>query len=158
VKVGRCESEKVLAPFTSVQLHRSGIFHRVFRDENCNQDADMRRRTEGFRKLLAWQEAKALTLKTYRLTRAFPSHEQFHLVSQLRRASSSIMANLAEGSEMPTKAHRNAYYARARGSSTEVDNHVELSFDLQYVTLLEYEDIADHCARLAYLIKRLIDS
>lgn len=118
----------------------------------------MRRRTEGFRKLIAWQEAKSLTLKIYRLTKAFPAHEQFHLVSQLRRASSSIMANLAEGSEMPTMAHRRAYYHRAKGSSTEVDNHVELSFDLQYVTLPEYEDIADHCARLSHLIKRLIEA
>ena len=79
-------------------------------------------------------------------------------IDQISRAALSIMANIAEGSEMHTKAHQVSYYYRAKGSSTEVDNHVELSFDLHYVTLLEHEDIADHCARLSYLLKKLIES
>lgn len=117
-----------------------------------------RRQDEGFRKLIAWQEAKALALKVYELTKKFPSHEQFHLVSQLRRAASSAMANIAEGSAMSTKPHRASFYERARGSTVEVDNFIELSFDLHYVTPSEYEDICDHCARLSYLITKLIGS
>lgn len=107
----------------------------------------MRKCTDGFRRLIAWQEAKKLALKIYTLTKPFPREEQFALTSQIRRAASSAMANLAEGSAMPTKAHRDSYYSRARGSVAEVDNHMELSFELQYVTAHQQADIADHCAR-----------
>lgn len=59
---------------------------------------------------------------------------------------------------MKTAAHRNAYYVRARGSAVEVDNHVELSWELQYLIQEQYDELTDHCARLAYLITRLIDA
>ena len=114
-----------------------------------------RRFTKGFRALVAWQEAKALTLKIYRLTKTFPKEELFGLTSQLRRAASSIIANLAEGSAMPTKGHRDAYYYRARGSCTEVDNFSELTFELQYISEKDFNDLSDHCARIIYLITRL---
>jgi four helix bundle protein len=112
----------------------------------------------GFRRLIVWQEAKKLTVKLYKLTQSFPSEERFHLVSQLRRTSSSIMANIAEGSAMPTQSHRHAFYARARGSVVEVDNFAELCKDLQLFSEEEAEDIMDHCARLSYLLTQLLKS
>ncbi|MDD5055076.1 MAG: four helix bundle protein [Candidatus Peribacteraceae bacterium] len=111
---------------------------------------------KGFRELIAWQEAKKLTMKVYCLTRKFPKEELFGLVSQLRRASSSVMANIAEGSAMPTKAHRDSFYYRARGSATEVDSFAELSLELVYLTAAERDDLCDHCRRIVYLITRLI--
>ncbi len=80
------------------------------------------------------------------------------LVKQVRRAAESIMANIAEGSAMPTKEHRASYYARARGSTVEVDNHIEISFSLQMVSQEDYNDICDHTARLSYLLTRLINA
>lgn len=112
--------------------------------------------TQGHRKLIAWQEAKSLTLKIYGVTQEFPPKEQFGITSQMRRASSSAMANLAEGSAMTTKPHRNSFYERARGSVIEVDNFMELSFELHYCTKEQFEDIADHAARLSYLITQLM--
>lgn len=113
---------------------------------------------KGFRDLITWQEAKNLTVKIYELTKDFPKTEQFGLISQLRRASSSIMANLAEGSAMPTKAHRLAFYVRARGSVIEVENFMELVFALRYVSQDAYDDIVDHTTRLSYLITKLLQS
>lgn len=110
----------------------------------------------GFRNLIAWQEAKKLTLKVYAVTRKFPRGEQFHIISQLRRAASSVMANIAEGSAMQTKPHRGAFYTRASDSTVEVDNFIELSFELSYLTVVERADLQDHCARLSYLLTRLI--
>jgi four helix bundle protein len=117
-----------------------------------------RRLDRGFRGLIVWQEAKILTKKVYELTKKFPKDELFGLTSQLRRASSSIMANLAEGSAMPTKAHRDAYYVRARASTVEVDNFAELTFELGYLTKEEFDDLSDHCARIVHLVTRLIAS
>jgi four helix bundle protein len=50
-----------------------------------------------FRKLQIWQKSHRLTLELYELTRAFPRDEIYGLTAQIRRASSSIAANLAEG-------------------------------------------------------------
>jgi four helix bundle protein len=117
----------------------------------------MRKYENGFRRLIAWQEAKKLAAKIFALTAKFPDSERFHLVDQLRRAAGSIMANLAEGSAMLTRPHRVKFYGTARGSAVEVDNHIELCAVLKYVTQSEHEDIADHCARLTYLITQLMD-
>lgn len=50
-----------------------------------------------FRQLKLWEKAHYLTLKVYQLSRDFPKDEVYGLTSQLRRASVSIAANLAEG-------------------------------------------------------------
>ncbi|MFH0769776.1 MAG: four helix bundle protein [Candidatus Peregrinibacteria bacterium] len=112
----------------------------------------------GFRNLIAWKEAKSLALEIYGITKKFPKEEQFGLVSQLRRAAASIMANLAEGSAMGTKVHRDTYYMRARGSAVEVDSFLELSFDLTYLTREAFEDCSGHVARAIYLITHLMRS
>jgi four helix bundle protein len=50
-----------------------------------------------FRDLQVWQKAHQLTLAVYRHTARFPGDERYGLTAQLRRSSSSIAANLAEG-------------------------------------------------------------
>ena len=53
--------------------------------------------TFSFEKLEIWQLAIQLSVKTYKVTKSFPSEEKFGLVSQIRRASNSVSANIAEG-------------------------------------------------------------
>ena len=50
-----------------------------------------------FRKLKVWEKAHRLTLQVYRITKDFPSDEQFGLTVELRRAMSSVPTNIAEG-------------------------------------------------------------
>jgi S23 ribosomal protein. len=50
-----------------------------------------------WRELKVWQKAHALVLEIYKITRKFPKEEMFSLISQLRRSSSSIPANIVEG-------------------------------------------------------------
>jgi four helix bundle protein len=52
---------------------------------------------EDFKDLRVWTKAHELTLAVYQKTRAFPKEEMYGLTSQLRRASASIGANVAEG-------------------------------------------------------------
>jgi four helix bundle protein len=49
---------------------------------------------EGFKELIIWQKAFALTLEAYETTKAFPREAQYGLVSQLRRAAVSVAANM----------------------------------------------------------------
>lgn len=136
---------------------RAGGAEKGERSRTIWYDYGMERRYDnGFRSLITWQEAKKLTLKVYNITRKFPTEELFGLVSQLRRSSSSVMASIAEGSAMQTKAHRDSFYMRARGSAVEVDCHLDLSFALGYLTEAEEIDFQDHCVGVPFLLTKLI--
>jgi four helix bundle protein len=53
-------------------------------------------KVKSFEDLTVWQEAHKLTLEVYKLTAKFPGSEKYGVVSQLRRCSSSVPANIAE--------------------------------------------------------------
>jgi len=112
----------------------------------------------GFRKLIVWREAHALTLKIYKITQNFPKHEIYGVTSQLRRASSSIGANIAEGSAKQSLREQAVYYNRSLSSCTEVDNFLELVHDLAYISDEQYEDLLSHVNKVAYLITQLCKS
>jgi four helix bundle protein len=52
---------------------------------------------QNYKDLKVWQKGHQFTLKVYEITKAFPKEETYGLVSQLRRAASSVPANIAEG-------------------------------------------------------------
>lgn len=72
-----------------------------------------------FTDLDAWKIGMELVKEVYRLTDSFPSAERFGLTSQLRRASTSILANLAEGFGRAGKADKAYKYTIARGECSE---------------------------------------
>ena len=51
----------------------------------------------GYRKLIAYQKAKEVVKRTYKLLKKFPDEERFAMCDQLRRASVSVTSNIAEG-------------------------------------------------------------
>lgn len=114
--------------------------------------------SDGFRKLIAWQEAHKLTLNIYKITKNFPREEIYGITSQLRRASSSVAAQITEGSRMPTLNHRKSYYDRAYSSVVEVDYFLELSKDLEYLNGENYKELLEKVNRVAYLTKKLSNS
>ena len=117
---------------------------------------ESQRYSEGFRSLIVWREAHALAIIIYKLTRSFPSDERFGIISQLRRASSSVGAQIAEGSRMSSSAHRKIYYERAYASNAEVDNFLELSFDLGYLDSSLYQSTLSAINRVGFLLKKII--
>ena len=114
-----------------------------------------RRYLKGFRQLIAWQIAHQLTLNIYSAISTFPAQERYGIISQLQRASSSIGAQVAEGSRMPTYAHRKLYYDRAYASTAEVDNFLELAKDLGYLDMQKYKSLLELTNRCSYLVLQL---
>ncbi|MBU0458476.1 four helix bundle protein [Patescibacteria group bacterium] len=112
----------------------------------------------GFRKLIVWQEAHCLTKMIYKITVSFPKSEMYEMTKQLRNASSSIGAQIAEGSQMRTQPHRKLYYERAYSSASEVDNFLELSLDLNYLKEDEYKKLLHQVNKVSYLLQHLRDS
>src|SRR5260370_20608749 len=95
-----------------------------------------------FEHLTVWQEAHKLTLEVYKLTAKFPGSEKYGVVSQVRRCSSSVPANIAEGFGRATTRELLRCLPIARGELEETRYFVLLSRDLAYVT-------SEHCDRLA---------
>ena len=87
-----------------------------------------------FRKYEAWQLSHKLVLEIYLLTKDFPVEEKFGLTSQIRRSSSSIPTNFAEGSSKISEKDFTRFIDIALGSATEVDYQLELSKDLKYIS------------------------
>lgn len=85
-----------------------------------------------FEDLVVWQKGHALVLGVYNLSRSFPRHETFGLTSQLRRASVSVAANIAEGFKKRSRADKARYLNIAQCSLEEARCYLILSRDLAY--------------------------
>ncbi len=104
-----------------------------------------------FRKLEVWQKAHKLTLDVYESTSRFPKAELFGLVSQLRRATSSIGCNIAEGLGRRSDKEFLRFLRISHGSATEVEYQLLLSRDLGYLSDAHYQRLnrqADEVSRM----------
>lgn len=90
-----------------------------------------------FRDLVIWERAHRLALASYKATSSFPREEVYGLTSQIRRAASSVPANIAEGCGLGgndlTRHCRIAF-----GSLSELQYHLMLAHDLQFLDLDSY--------------------
>jgi four helix bundle protein len=101
-----------------------------------------------YRTLNVWKSGHALTLEIYRQTKTFPKEEMFGLTSQLRRATSSIPANIAEGCGRDGDPELKRILNIALGSACEVDYFVLLADDLGYLDSNVHASLAEATIRL----------
>lgn len=106
-------------------------------------------------KLKAWQLAKALAKRVYQITSDFPGEERFGLVNQIRRASVSVMSNLAEGSGRTGSKDQAHFSQMAYGSLMELDSQLQLSVDLGFIHEPVYLDIRNDILELSATINAL---
>jgi len=98
-------------------------------------------RMRNFKDLQVWHKAHLLTLQIYKLTLSFPADEKFGLISQLRRASSSIAMNIAEGCGRGSNTELRRFFDIAMGSASEVEYQVLLAYELKYVSERNYQEM-----------------
>jgi four helix bundle protein len=96
---------------------------------------------EDFKNLKVWRKAHGLTLAVYHRTRAFPKDEIYGLTSQTRRAAASIGANIAEGCGRRSDPELKRFVQIARGSANELEYHLLLARDLQFLATDEYSEL-----------------
>ena len=111
-----------------------------------------------FRKLIAWQKADDLAVKIYEVTGRFPADERFGVISQVRRASVSVAANIAEGCGRETVVDFRRFLHQARGSLYEVEYYIHLSGRLGYPYSAEQEALASLCSEVAKILQGFINS
>ena len=111
---------------------------------------------KSYKDLLVWQKAYDLALKVYKLTSAFPAHEKYALVQQIRRATVSIPSNIAEGN---TRNHSKEYVQFlyvALGSKSEVETQLMLAKDLGYITAEDHESSLVRLSEIGKMLNGLI--
>lgn len=96
---------------------------------------------ESFEDLVVWQQSQTFAVAVYSVTKSFPKDEQFGITNQLRRAASSISANIAEGFGRQTNKDKIHFYTIAYGSLLEVKNFLYLSNKLGYISDSELENL-----------------
>ena len=109
-----------------------------------------------FHQLSVWQKSHQFTLDVYTLTRAYPKDELFGLTSQIRRSSSSIATNIAEGCGRGSDADFGRFLQMAMGSASESEYQILLSFDLNYIDENQYKQMTAKVTEIKRMLSSLI--
>jgi len=107
-----------------------------------------------FEQLAVWQQGHELVLSIYNVTKKFPREEIFSLTDQLRRAASSVTANIAEGFGKISTRDKLRFYNMAQGSLEETRNHLILAHDLHYITEEESRLLNDKARLVSIMLNR----
>ncbi|HMO64437.1 MAG TPA: four helix bundle protein [Verrucomicrobiota bacterium] len=111
---------------------------------------------QDFRQLQVWQKGHQLSLQVYRVTRGFPREEMFGLTSQMRRAATSITANLAEGRGRGSDADFARFLFVAMGSACELESFLELAKDLGFTSAEDHRTTLDALIEIKRMLAALI--
>jgi four helix bundle protein len=111
---------------------------------------------QDFRKLKVWEKAHTLTLDVYKASRSFPREEIYGLTSQIRRASVSIGANIAEGTCRRGDVDFARFLQMAAGSASEVEYHLLLARDLNLLEASDYQRLSEKAVEVKRMLASLM--
>ena len=109
-----------------------------------------------FRQLKVWQKAIDLVVECYRCSSTFPKSETYGLSSQIRRASASIPANIAEGYGRGSRKEYVQFLLIAQGSLKELETHLIIGERLNYSTKPQTELLLSQTAEIGRMLTVLI--
>lgn len=111
-----------------------------------------------FEKLTVWQESREFVNVIYSITRKFPAEEKFCLIDQLRRASISIMLNIAEGSDRKSDLEFRRFLRMSISSCEEVVSALYIAYDQKYIKRGDFDGLYNKANQLVAKINALINS
>lgn len=123
---------------------------------------EIKRYIKSAKDLDVYQRAYKVSLEVHRASLGFPREEQFALANQIRRASKSVCANLAEGfaKQKYSSAEFKRFIQMAIGSSEEMQVWIDYCFDLRYVDAVkhaswqqEYHTVTKQLCKLQHNLK-----
>ena len=100
-----------------------------------------------YTKIEAWRLADDLAVSVYKATKKFPKDELYGITSQLRRAASSVAANIVEGSARESLKDYLHFLQIARASLSETQYFFHLAGRLEYLSETTAADLASQCKR-----------
>jgi len=109
-----------------------------------------------FRKLKVWEKAHVLTLAIYRHTGACPREELYGITSQMRRASASVAANIAEGYGRGGDGEFHHFLNTSAGSVVELEYFLLLAPDLGVLPDDAYSELQQHVVEVQRMLSGLL--
>lgn len=106
-----------------------------------------------FEDIQAWQKARELTKEIYRATQLPSFSKDFLLRDQTRRASISIMANIAEGFGRKSKKEFANFLNMSHGSSAEVQSHLYVALDQNYIEKKDFNILYNKAGEVSRMIQ-----
>lgn len=107
---------------------------------------------ERFEDLISWQKARELNRLIYKASNNGAFAKDFGLRDQLRRASVSVMSNIAEGFERGGDKEFIQFLSTAKGSSGEVRAQLYAALDQSYLTSAEFKELSERSVEVSRLI------
>lgn len=111
---------------------------------------------QDFRKLKIWKNAHELTLAIYSTTKGFPIEELYGLRSQMRRSSSSIGINIAEGCGRGGSVELRRFLRVSMGSASELEYQLLLARDLKLLSQAEHLNLTSRVVEIKRMTTALI--
>ncbi|MBY3135874.1 four helix bundle protein [Rhizobium laguerreae] len=111
-----------------------------------------------YKDLKVWQMAIDLAVDCYQLTRKFPKEEVYGLTAQIRRAATSIAANIAEGHGREVTGSFIQFLRISQGSLKELETHMLISHRIGLIDESEFGQMTGKCDEIGRMIRALIGS
>lgn len=111
--------------------------------------------SRGYRDLEVWERAMNLVVECYRTTRAFPASEVYGIVTQIRRAATSVPANIAEGRGRRSPGDFIRFLDIAYGSLMELETHLVLANRLDYMDVLTMDGLLTRTGEIGKMLNGL---
>jgi four helix bundle protein len=108
--------------------------------------------------MTVWQQGLKLVKNIYAITREFPSEEKFGLISDMRRAATSIPNNIAEGYGRFEPKDKTRFYKISRGSCYEIHSQLLISKELKYLKNNIDEKLIEQLQLIIKELNKLIKS
>ena len=110
---------------------------------------------QDFRKLVVWQRAQETCVQVYLFSADFPTEERYGITSQLRRASVSVGANIAEGCKRVSETDKARIFNIAQGEAAEALSILDVVQRLGYVNTAEARRLAGVYDELLAMLEAL---
>jgi four helix bundle protein len=111
---------------------------------------------QDFKNLKVWERAHRLTVSVYQVTRFFPKEELYGLTSQMRRASASIGANIAEECGRRGNPELLRFLQIAMGSASELEYHLLLARDLNLLEQSAHKNVSHEATEVKRMLASLM--
>ena len=108
--------------------------------------------------LIVWQKSIDFVVVIYETTKSYPKEENFSLVSQMKRASTSIPANIAEGSGRRSTKEFIQFLHIALGSASELETFIIISNKLDFISDATSNKLIEQNSEIIRMLSALIKS
>lgn len=102
-----------------------------------------------------WKKSVDFSVDLYKIAEKFPKDERFGLISQIRRASVSVAANIAEGAGRRSDKEFLNFLSMAQGSASEVETELLIACKLGYLTEADFQTLMQRMDEIGRMITGL---